>query len=306
MDKKQRPLPPLVRFEGAPVEAPKWFQRALETPVETGFTEHEGAQIAWKAWGERGAPGIILAHGGTAHKGWWDAIGPHLAASGRRVVAPDLPGMGQSDWRETYTMAIHAADALAAAEAGGAFEAGVPHFFGHSFGGFVALTAALHHGDRLKGAALLDSPIRAPQEQRDGSPPRRGGRVYPDLTSALARFRLLPDQLCANVWLVDHIARGSLKEVEGGFTWMFDPGIWAKLTYERRDPEHAAANAKCPLAFVRGADSALCNAEIWDFMKTTFTSSAFLSVPHAQHHLILDQPLACAAVLEALAETWPA
>jgi pimeloyl-ACP methyl ester carboxylesterase len=76
--------------------------------------EHEGARIAWKAWGERGAPGVILVHGGTAHKGWWDAIGPLLAREGRRVVAPDLPGMGESDWREAYTMDDHAASARAA------------------------------------------------------------------------------------------------------------------------------------------------------------------------------------------------
>ena len=305
MDTPQRPPTPLAAFKGEPVPVPAWFARALETPVETGVATHDGARLAWKAWGERGAPAIVLIHGGTAHNGWWDAIGPHLAASGRRVVAPDLLSMGGSDWLEQYTMAIHAAAALSAAEAGGAFEAGAPHMFGHSFGGFVALTAALHHGDRLKGAALLDSPIRAPQEQREGSPPRRGGKVYPDLASALARFRLLPEQPCENLWLVDHVARGSLKAVEGGFTWKFDPGIWAKLTYERRDPEHAAKNAKCPLAFVRGADSALCNDEIWAFMRSTFTRSAFLSVPDAQHHLILDQPLASAAVLETLAETWP-
>lgn len=296
--------PPLVEFHGEPLEAPAWFNAAQADPVDTGAVTHDGARIAWKAWGQRGAPGVILVHGGTAHKGWWDAIGPLLAREGRRVVAPDLPGMGESEWRETYTLDDHAASARAAGEGGGAFEAGAPVFAGHSFGGFATLKAATNFGDVLKAAIILDSPIRKPEKQREGSPPKRGGKVYPDLASALARFRLLPEQPCENVWLVDHVARGSLKQVEGGWTWWFDPGIWAKLTYERRDPEAAAAALKCPMAVIRGAQSKLMGAETWDYMKSVFTDSPFVTVPDTQHHLVLDNPLATTAALDALLEGW--
>jgi hypothetical protein len=141
-----------------------------------------------------------------------------------------------------------------------------------------------------KLAIILDSPIRKPEKQREGSPPRRGGRVYSDLTAALARFRLLPEQDCDNLWIIDHIARGSLKAVDEGYTWLFDPDLWAKLTYQRRDPEAAAANLKCPLAFIRGENSVLMGAETWAYMKATFTRSPFVSIPNTQHHLILDDP----------------
>lgn len=295
---------PLAELKGQPLAGPDWFARALEQPQETGVTERLGSALAWKAWGEVGAPGLILVHGGTAHKGWWDAIGPFLAGEGYRVVAPDLAGMGDSGWREIYSMDDHADDVLAAAEAGGAFKAGKPVLAGHSFGGFVTLTAALKLGDRLKAGIILDSPIRPQTEQRDSSPPRRGGRIYSDTTAALARFRLLPDQPCDNLWLIDHIARGSLKDSEGGATWKFDPDLWSKLTFERRDPAAAAASLKCPLAFVRGAQSRLMQADTWDFMRATFTHSPFISVPGAQHHLILDQPLAVVSVLQALVEGW--
>ena len=304
MTETPRPPAPLIAFNGKPVPAPDWFRETLDMPVETGTATRDGTPLAWKAWGKRGAPGVILVHGGTAHKGWWDAIGPFLAAEGRRVVAPDLAGMGTSGWREPYSMNDHAADMRAAAEAGGAFEAGKPVFAGHSFGGFVTLSAVLAFGDALKAGIILDSPIRPPKEQREGSPPRRGGRIYADITAALARFRLLPEQPCEYLWLVDHIARGSIKPVEGGFTWTFDPDLWAKLSYERRDPEHAAANLKCPLAFVRGAQSRLMQADTWDYMRGVFTASPFVSVPGAQHHLILDQPLAVVGVLDALIEGW--
>lgn len=306
MTKADRLPPPLAPFDGQPVTTPDWFKHALETKAETGAADRDGVSLAWKAWGERGKPGVLLVHGGTAHKGWWDAIGPFLAkeGGGRRVVAADLSGMGESGWREVYTMDDHARDMLVAAQAGGACDAGKPIMIGHSFGGFVTLQASTMLGDQLEAAIILDSPIRKPEKQREGSPPRRGGRVYSDLAAALARFRLLPEQECDNLWIIDHIARGSLKQVEEGYTWLFDPDLWAKLTYQRRDPEAAAANLKCPLAFIRGENSILMGAETWDYMKATFTRSPFVSIPNTQHHLILDDPLAVTAALEALIEGW--
>jgi alpha-beta hydrolase superfamily lysophospholipase len=153
MTKADRMPPPLAPFDGQPVTAPDWFNHALETEVETGAADRDGVSLAWKAWGERGKPGVLLVHGGTAHKGWWDAIGPFLAkeGGGRRVVAADLSGMGESGWRDVYTMDEHARDMLVAAEAGGACDAGKPIMIGHSFGGFVTL-AGRHHaiGDQLE------------------------------------------------------------------------------------------------------------------------------------------------------------
>jgi len=306
-DRHKRRRAPLADLGGEKPPAPAWFADALSEPFDAGEISSSGVDIAWKAWGSRGAPGVICVHGGTAHKGWWDAIAPFLARAGHRVVAPDLAGMGESGWREVYTMPGHAEDMRAAAQDAGAFEAGPPVMIGHSFGGFVTITAAMTYGDQLAGAAILDSPIRKQEERREDAPPppRRGGKVYPDLASALARFRLLPEQECENLWLVDHIARGSLKQAasetgEPGWTWRFDPDLWAKLTYQRRDPETAAREARCPIAVLRGAQSVLMQAETWDFMRATFTQAAFITVPDAQHHLILDQPLAVAAALETL------
>ncbi|MGJ3231852.1 MAG: alpha/beta fold hydrolase [Oceanicaulis sp.] len=296
--------PPLAHLNGDPLAPPAWFAEAQGDPVEFGRAPFEDGEIVWKAWGTRGDPGLVLIHGGTAHKGWWDALGPFLARQRRRVVAPDLPGMGESSWREAYTLQNHAEAVWTAAEDAGATAADAPVFAGHSFGGFVTLKAATEFGDRLKAAIILDSPIRKPEKQREGAPPKRGGKIYPDLSQALARFRLLPEQPCDNVWLVDHIARGSLKAEDGGWTWWFDPGIWAKLTYERRDPEAAAAGLKCPLAFVRGAQSSLMQAETWDYMKSVFKTSPFVTVSNARHHLVLDEPLATVAAIDALMEGW--
>ncbi|WP_019960947.1 alpha/beta fold hydrolase [Woodsholea maritima] len=297
--------PPLVNESPSGMAAPEWFTKALKTPFETGHVTHKGIDLAWKAWGKKQKNCIILIHGGTAHKGWWDAMGPFLAQNERRVVAIDLAGMGHSGWREGYDLSQHGEDALIAAEAGGAFAGEErPVLVGHSFGGFVTMMAAIEHGKRLSRAIILDSPFRPLSEQRSESPPRRGGRVYATIDEALARFRLLPEQACENTWLVDYIARGSLHPVEGGYTWHFDPQLWQKLSWTRQAPEDLAKALRAPLAFIRGAQSDLVPDPLWTYMQGVFKDSPFIDVPEARHHLILDQPLAVIAALNALIEGW--
>tara|TARA_R110000744_G_scaffold125730_11_gene231731 strand:- start:26052 stop:26999 length:948 start_codon:yes stop_codon:yes gene_type:complete len=300
-----RPPAPLVQYEGARPPAPAWFERALAVPTETGTVIVDNATIHWKAWGETGLPGLILVHGGVAHKDWWDSIAPFLAET-RRVVALDLSGMGDSDHRDAYRMDTYALEAITAGRAGGAFEAGAPFMAGHSFGGFVALATAAEYGAELAGIAVLDSPVRPEREQRNSPPPSRGGSVYASFEVALQRFRLLPEQDCANAFLLDHIARQSLKPAKrpdgsDGWTWKFDPHLWSKLTYDRGSPAEIAASLKCRVALFRGADSSLVTDEVWGFMRETFgKGTTMVSIPDAQHHLILDQPIAVAAALEVL------
>ena len=86
MTKADRMPPPLAPFKGEPVSAPDWFRTAQTETVDTGFAERDGTRLAWKAWGERGKPGLLLVHGGTAHKGLVGRIGPLSGA--RRGRSP--------------------------------------------------------------------------------------------------------------------------------------------------------------------------------------------------------------------------
>jgi len=296
------PVAPLAHLKGQRPDAPDWFTQALAAQIETGTVEVEGASIAWKAWGPADAPGLILVHGGVAHKQWWDALAPYLSEF-RRVVALDLSGMGDSSWRDEYRMDLYAREVRAAGEAGGAFAGDKPFVIGHSFGGFVALSCSVEFGADIAGAVILDSPIREPEKQRSSAPPQRGGKIYESLEYAVGRFRLLPHQQCENLYLLDHIARTSLKEQDGGWTWKFDPNLWGKLAYARRDPAEMLARMACPVAFFRGAKTSLVTEDIWAFMRAAFPDAPMASIPEAQHHLILDQPLAVVAALDALLES---
>src|SRR4029450_8692483 len=74
--------------------------RALAARPDERAVDVEGAAVRYRAWGPLGAPGVVLVHGGLAPARWWDHIAPLLGAY--RVLAPDLTGHGDSDWRSEY------------------------------------------------------------------------------------------------------------------------------------------------------------------------------------------------------------
>jgi pimeloyl-ACP methyl ester carboxylesterase len=291
----------LEPYHGAVPAAPAWAEQALLTEPEAAFLDVEGAQVEVLAWGKRGAPGILLLHGNGAHARWWSFLAPLIAAEGYRVAALSFSGMGASDWREHYTMDLFAAEMEAASDWAGLAASGrAPVLAGHSFGGFPALVAFERAPQRWSALVTLDSSIPPPQDEWRGPPTRSTpNRIYGDLVSALARFRLAPPQPCANHWALDWIARHSLKAVEGGWTWRFDPFMWQK--FERPSSNDVAARLSGRIWVLRGERSILMDARTWDYMQTLFPrGTRFVTVPQARHHMMLDEPLAVAAVLNTI------
>ncbi|WP_263166322.1 alpha/beta fold hydrolase [Streptomyces sp. SCSIO ZS0520] len=103
-------------------------------------------------WG-RGERVTVLVHGMTTDAGSWWRVGPELAERGYRVLAPDLPGHGDSP-RGAYTLRAMG-EALAASVPRGPELA-----IGHSLGGTVLAYAV----DRLRPARAVyeDPPWGAP------------------------------------------------------------------------------------------------------------------------------------------------
>ncbi|TCZ57231.1 alpha/beta hydrolase [Roseicella aquatilis] len=54
--------------------------------------------LAWTEWGPEGGQPVVCLHGLTRTGRDFDALAGALAAGGRRVLCPDLPGRGASDW----------------------------------------------------------------------------------------------------------------------------------------------------------------------------------------------------------------
>jgi pimeloyl-ACP methyl ester carboxylesterase len=283
-------------------EAPAWFRRAIAAPYEDRTVEVAGCFIHYLRWGAPEQPGLVLVHGGAAHAHWWSFIAPQLAHD-YQVLAIDLSGHGDSGRRREYPRELWADEVMAVAE--DARIVGAPVVIGHSLGGFVTISVAARHGDRLAGAILLDSPVRRPDpEEEEGAHGRafRNPKVYPDEKTALEHYRLVPEQPCENRFIIDHIARRSLVRVEEGWTWKFDPMVFRRVT--PRAAHEVLSEVRCRVALFR-AEFGLVTEDIGDYMYELLDRNApVVSIPEAHHHLILDQPIAFAAALLTLLADW--
>ena len=308
-------IPPILeRYHGERPPAPTWFEHALAHRPERSFVEVEGCPIELLTWGERGKPGLLFLHGNGAHADWWSFIAPFFASE-YRCAAISWSGMGRSGWRERYSFETFGAEAMACAEASGLFEAREkPIIIAHSFGGSITSSIAAHHGERLRAAIIVDSGARPPEQQWRGPPQRtRPNRISTTLEQALTRFRLMPPQDCQNHFIVDYIAREALHPApledgsgQNGWTWRFDPFIWSKMDFQGAWESGALlAAAKCRLAFVWGAESKLMQSNVIEYSREHAAfGTPFVAVPEAEHHVLLDQPLALIAALRGVMAGW--
>ena len=283
-------------------DPPEWFREAVAAPFEDGVVGVAGCPIHYLKWGEPGRPGLVLVHGGAAHAHWWSFIAPQLTHD-YQVVALDLSGHGDSGRREQYPREIWADEVMAVAE--DAQLVGAPIVVGHSMGGFVCISAAARYGDRLAGAVILDSPVRRPDpEAEEGARGRafRNPKVYPHIETALQHYRVVPEPTCAEPYILDHIGRHSLRRVEGGWTWKFDPLVFRR--FAPRAIHEILPEVRCRVALFR-AEFGLVTPDIGDYMYELLDRNApVVEIPSAYHHLLLDQPLALIAGLRAILSDW--
>ncbi len=285
-------LSPLAPFEGTPPPAPAWFTRAVDHPHERHHAFVEDATIEWLAWGERGRPGLLLVHGGGAHADWWRFIAP-LLADHFRVAAPSLSGMGGSSHRPHYSVAQHARELLAVADA-----AGLGTCFtvaGHSYGGLPTAMLAIRNPERICQTIILDSPFT--DRFRINEVERPPHRTQPTLKDALARFRWAPPQPTLNPFIADFIARSSLAPHDNGWRWKFDSNLWPRFDFSIPRPQ--LADVPGQVDFIGGQYSALAPL-FGDIPAQLPEAGRFVELPEAYHHLMADQPLALVATLRAL------
>lgn len=288
-------------WAAARANAPAWFDRALEAQCDDRYVDVEGCSIHYMRWGTPGKPGLVLVHGGAANAYWWSHVAPLLGDY--CVVALDLSGHGKSGRRDAYPRQLWAREVLAVAE--DARIDGAPIVIGHSMGGFVTIMAAAEYGDRIGGAVILDSPVRQPsKEERVGMATKifSKPKVHPDFETALSRYRTVPDQPSSLPYVMDHVARNSLVEVEDGFTWSFDPVIFQKVTPRASADE--LPRVKTRVALFR-AQYGLVTPDIGEHMYELLGRVApVIEIPEAYHHIMLDQPLLLVTGLRTLLADW--
>ncbi len=284
-----------------PDDTPEWLVRSLAMLPEQRTIEVAGCDINLLVWGEADRPGIVLVHGGAAHAHWWSPIAPLIGDY--RVVSLDLSGHGDSGRRPEYRVELWTEEVLAAAAA--VDMAGTPVVVGHSMGGFVAAATAVRGGPTVAGLIVLDSPMVSEDPEVEaarvgeafGTP-----KAYPDLETAITRFRTVPRQANYDPHVIAHVARESLRETERGWEWKFDPLLFKAIN--RSAAAEQLPKIMCRVALLR-AEHGLVTPEIGQIMYEALGRVApVVEIPEAGHHMMLDQPLILLTALRALLADW--
>ena len=291
--------------------APPWFSYGLAHPGEAGAVTVDGATITYERWaGPEEAPGVVLIHGSNAHRHWWRFLAPYLARK-YTVAALDLSGHGDSDHRDRYSGETFAREVFAVCDAALPPK---PFVIGHSFGGFVALQAAHYFGAQLRGVIFNDFTVRPRSSyvewglraQREGRTEPRTLRTYPDLDTALGRFRLVPEQPPLDAEIHRFLAEAGLKAVDGGWTWKFDPALFDHLEMGM-DQVDRFAHLACPSAVILGEHSADDGARSGPFLSAaTEGLLPIITLPDMHHHMMFENPLALLAAFEGFLDSWRA
>jgi len=273
-------------------ELPGPVAEAITRRPVRGSTRVADCDIAWLSWGEPGRQPLVLVHGGAAHAWWWSFTAPLLADT-HHVVALDLSGHGDSGRREKYRFALWAAEALAVAHS--LPSEAKPILVGHSMGGMVTMFAAQQPDADLAAAIAVDAPLRT----STGRSRRTYGRSrwYRTREEAVARFRPLPQQPTAEPSLVRHVAEHSVTAAPEGWTFKFDPRVFADGQPDRpADLGADMARVRCPFGVVvaeRGVVPAPDRERLAEFARggPNRPPSSYIEIPGGYHHLMFDRPL---------------
>ena len=308
-------------LEGAVSNPPAWLSEALSVPREEGYVEVDGCNIHYFRWGDKSKPALLMMHGFLAHARCFAFIAPYLAKD-YHIVAYDHSGMGDSGARESYSDEVRVNEVIGVARKTGLFDNDQkPTIIAHSFGGHVATNAVHAHPQSFAGVVICDlmilrpSYIEANQELLAPPAPKNIGapnRVYPDYPTAKGRFRLSPAQKVGHPALFDYMAYHSLKQVDGGWSWKFSPTVFkGKSGAAERWMQVAekVATAPVPKAIIYGEQSLLFNADSVDYMRELAEEHGqadfpIVGIPHAHHHLMLDQPIAFVSALRMVLGFW--
>lgn len=215
--------------------------------------------LRWWEWGpEDGAP-VVCVHGLTRSGRDFDALGEALGAAGRRVICPDLPGRGASDWLPDPMLYQAPVYIAALSHLLAKIDAPVD-WVGTSLGGICGMAIAATPGHPIRRLVLNDIGAYVPQEAmariRDymGQEP-----FFPDLETLEAHLRQVHapfGRLSDAQWR--HLAETSARRADGGVALHYDPAIARPIVAQEAQALDMAAlwsAVRLPVLLIRGAES---------------------------------------------------
>lgn len=221
-------------------------------------------RMAYLEWGERGNPRVLVCvHGLTRCSRDFDFLAAELAAR-YRVVCPDVPGRGDSDWLKNpleYAVPTYVNDMVALIAR---LDVESVHWLGTSLGGLIGMALAALPQSPVKKLVLNDAGpvVTAASLDRIGAyvgqwPP------LPTIEAAEAYVRAVsapfgPHSDAEWRFLTEHVVR---KNPDGTLRMHYDPAIAAPFNAEQPHQDMELWSfydaIRCPTLVLRGEKSDL-------------------------------------------------
>jgi haloacetate dehalogenase len=199
-----------------------------------------------------GSTPVLLLHGVPETSSLWREVGPRLAP-GRRVLAPDLPGLGGSTYTGPFDVPSLVAQLAALVEA--EVPGGRVDVVGHDWGGLLALGLAGARPDLVRRLVVANAPFREVPLLRAAHVPFFALPLAPELLFRLGGRRLV-DLMLAAAWKSDAVLDPeSRAEYQAAYTTRH--GVTAMLGYYR-----AAARPKVWAALTRSTAEAVPRVQV--------------------------------------------
>lgn len=283
--------------------------------AERRWTSPDGLSLFARDYAPADGPArlpVIAIHGLTRNSADFEVIAALIAQSGRRVLAVDVRGRGQSDRAPdpmTYTPDVYARDVVALMEQLGIEKA---VFLGTSMGGLITMALTAIKPKAIAAAILNDVGPELASEGLARIAAYTGQPVvietWDDAAAYAKRINetALPHYSDAD-WAA--FARRTFREgTEGAPVLDYDPDIsapikaaGAKALIPNLWPYFRALARKKPTLLLRGATSDLLSPAIVAKMRKAAPSMAYAEVSAVGHAPMLDEAEARAAIFEFLA-----
>lgn len=243
-------------------------------------------RLCWSEWGTTAGhvPPVICVHGLTRTGRDFDALADALAARGRRVLCPDMPGRGRSDWLGDPSLYRNDIYASACAHLLATLGEGPVDWVGTSMGGLIGMILAAAPRTPIRRLVLNDVGAAIPAAALARIGEYLGRRLhFPDLAAAEAHLRrvhapfgTLPD----SVWR--HLTETSMVPTADGLVPHYDPAIAVAFAANTsRDADTAQDIDLWPLWNRVQAETLLLRGEDSDLL-TLATAERMAAAPHVR------------------------
>ena len=283
--------------------------------AERRWTSPDGLTLFARDYAPADGPArlpVIAIHGLTRNSADFEVIAALIAASGRRVLAVDVRGRGQSDRAPdpmTYTPDIYARDVVALMEQLGIEKA---VFLGTSMGGLITMALTAIKPKAIAAAILNDvGPELAPEGLARIAAYTGQPVVIETWADAAAYAKRINETALPHYTDADWaaFARRTFREgTEGAPVLDYDPDIsapikaaGAKALIPNLWPWFRALARKKPTLLLRGATSDLLSPAIVAKMRKAAPNMAYAEVSGVGHAPMLDEVEARAAIFKFLA-----